>query len=203
MTVAELFHQYALGNDIDYSSLDENIIKQLVDTIMNDKNSSTARELAILQESKYNHLEGKLNYDGYKDNEFVEVKLRNLDTNNVRSRLNGEGNYTDYTWERFKHHLNDNPTLLVGGFIDGRLIYIFKFKYSSEGFINRITERLTSYFGNIDNERIPNHYLRSLSFNYSHYKDDAELIYVAPKDVLEANKQYINKELYGELAELV
>ena len=80
MTVEDLFHQYALGKAIDYKSLDENIIKQLVDTIMNDKNSSTARELAILKEANYKHLEGKLNYDGFNDNELVEVKLRKVIT---------------------------------------------------------------------------------------------------------------------------
>ena len=199
MTVEDLFHQYSLGKTIDYKSLDEDIIKQLVDTIINDKNSSTARELAILKEANYKHLEGKLNYDGFNDNEFVEVKLRNLDTSNPRSKLNGEGNYTDYTWERFKHHSEDNPTMLVGGFINGRMIYIFKFKYLSKGFLNRITERLTSFFGDITSVRKPNTFLRSLGFNYSHYKDDAELIYVAPKEVLENNKQYINKELYKRL----
>lgn len=200
MTIEELFHQYALGKNINYKSLDENIIKQLVTTIMNDKNSSMARESAILTESLYNHLEGKLNYDGYKDNEYAEVKLRNYDTSNEKSsKLNGEGSYSDYTWERYEHHSLDNPTLLVGGFIDGRLIYIFKFKYKSNNFHNRIVEKLTNFFGDKSLPRKPNTYLRSLGFNYSHYKDDAELIYIAPKEILCYNEKYINKNLFKRL----
>ena len=200
MTVDDLFYMYAIGKDINYKSLDPSIIKELLDEIMNDKNSSMARESVILKVAGYNHLEGKLDYDGYKDDEFAEVKLRNLDTTNLKSsKLNGEGSYSDYTWERYEHHLQDNPTMLVGGFIDGKLLYIFKFKYSSKDIHNRIVEKLTNFFGDKSLPRKPNTYLRSLGFNYSHYKDDAELIYIAPKEILCYNEKYINKNLFKRL----
>lgn len=200
MTVDDLFYMYAIGKDIDYKSLDPSIIKELLDKIMNDKNSSMARESVILKVAGYNHLEGKLNYDGFKDNEFVEVKLKNLDTSNLKSsKLNGEGSYSDYTWERYDHHLQDNPTILVGGFVDGKLIYIFKTKYSSKGIQNRIIERLTNFFGDKSSIRKPGTYLRSLDFNYSHYKDDCELIYIAPKEKICYNEKNINKELFKRI----
>ena len=200
MTVDDLFYMYAIGKDIDYKSLEPSIIKELLDKIMNDKNSSMARESVILKVAGYNHLEGKLNYDGFKDNEFVEVKLKNLDTYNLKSsKLNGEGSYSDYTWERYDHHLQDNPTILVGGFVDGKLIYIFKTKYSSKGIQNRIIERLTNFFGDKSLPRKPNTFLRSLGFNYSHYKDDCELIYIASKEDLCYNEKYINKELFKRI----
>ena len=200
MTVDDLFYMYAMGKDIDYKSLEPNVIKELLDKIMNDKNSSMARESVILKVAGYNHLEGKLNYDGFKDDEFVEVKLKNLDTSNLKSsKLNGEGSYSDYTWERYDHHLQDNPTILIGGFVDGKLIYIFKTKYSSKGIQNRIIERLTNFFGDKSLPRKPNTFLRSLGFNYSHYKDDCELIYIASKEDLCYNKKYINKELFKRI----
>ena len=200
MTVDDLFYKYAMRKDIDYKSLEPSVIKELLDKIMNDKNSSMARESVILKVAGYNHLEGKLDYDGYKDDELVEVKLRNLDTTNTKSsKLNGEGSYSDYTWERYDHHLQDNPTMLVGGFIDGKLIYIFKTKYSSKGIQNRIIERLTNFFGDKSLPRKPNTFLRNLGFNYSHYKDDCELIYVAPKEILCYNERNINKELFKRI----
>lgn len=200
MNTSDLFHKYALNESIDYKSLDEKVIKELLEQIINDKNSSMARETAILKEAGVEPLEGKLNYDGIKNGKFIEVKLRNLDTNREnQSKLNGEGSYSDYTWERYKKHSHDNPDLLVGGFIDGKLVYIFKFGYNDNSFQNRIKDRLTSFFGDINSERRPNHYLRSLSFTYNHYSSDAELIYIAPKDFLCNNKQYINKELFKRL----
>lgn len=200
MNADDLFYMYAMGKDIDYKSLEPNVIKELLDKIMNDKNSSMARESVILKVAGYNHLEGKLNYDGFKDDEFVEVKLKNLDTSNLKSsKLNGEGSYSDYTWERYDHHLQDNPTILVGGFVDGKLIYIFKIKYSSKGIQNRIIERLTNFFGDKSLPRKPNTFLRSLGFNYSHYKDDCELIYIASKEDLCYNEKYINKKLFKRI----
>lgn len=200
MNIEDLYFKYALNENIDYKNLDENIIKTLLSNIMNDKNSSMARESAILTCAGYIPLEGKLNYDGVKDEEFAEVKLRNYDTSRVsQSKLNGEGSYSDYTWTRYKKHLNDNPTLLIGGFIDGILIYVFKVKYNSKGLQARLKNKLTSFFGDIDSERKPNHYLRSLGFNYNHYADDAELIYIAPNNVLCNNKQYIGTALFKRL----
>lgn len=200
MTVDDLFYMYATDKDIDYKSLDPSIIKDLLDIIMNDKNSSTAREIAILKTAKYNHLEGKLDYDGYKDDEFVEVKSRNFDSKKQKnSKLKGEGNYTDYTWERYDHHYNDNPTMLIGGFVDGKLLYIFKTKYSNKGLQDRFIERLTNFFGNKSSIRKPGTYLRSLDFNYSHYKDDCELIYIAPKEKICYNEKNINKELFKRI----
>lgn len=200
MNIEDLYFKYALNENIDYKNLDEDVIKTLLSNIMNDKNSSMARESAILSCAGYNLLKGKLNYDGIKDGEFAEVKLRNYDTSRIsQSKLNGEGSYSDYTWNRYKKHLNDNPTLLIGGFVDGVLMYIFKVKYNSTGLQNRIKERLTSFFGDINSERKPNHFLRSLSFNYNHYANDAELIYIAPIDILCNNEKYIGKNLYQRL----
>lgn len=202
MDINELFHQYSLGKEIDYKSIDEETIKKLIDTIMNDKNSSTAREIVILEETGYKQIESKLDYDGIKDNDLAEVKLRNLDIRRLKNpKLNGEGSYSDYTWDRYKKHYQDNPTMLVGGFIDGKLMYIFKYKYQSMSFIDRIREKLTNYFGLENSERKPNTFLRSLSFNYTHYKDYADLVFVAPLDVLKNNENYFNKKLYKRLTE--
>lgn len=200
MNIDDLYFKYALNEAIDYKNLDEDIIKTLLNNIMNDKNSSMARESAILSCAKYIPLKSKLNYDGIKDNDFAEVKLRNYDTSrNLQSKLNGEGSYSDYTWDRYKKHLNDNPTLLIGGFINGILIYIFKVKYNSEGLQNRFKEKLTLFFGDINSKRKPNTYLRSLGFNYNHYANDAELIYIAPIDILCNNEKYISQKLYQRL----
>ena len=57
---------------------------------------------------------------------FCEAKPKNINTNDeVLKKLNGSGNFTDYTFSRFERDKKENPLMIVGGFIDGRLIYIY------------------------------------------------------------------------------
>lgn len=176
------------------------IIIQLIKQFINDKNSSTARERTILYECNYQPLLSKLGYDGQNEEGFCEVKLSNCDTSKQKpEKLNGSGSYSDYTWDRYHKHLKENPTLLIGGFIDGKLIYIFKIKYDSPKLKTHFYNKLYNYFGDSHLLRKPNHYLRSLQFNYKSYIDDAELIYIASKTKLEYYKSYIVKDLYERL----
>lgn len=63
----------------------------------------------------YQHKEGKIGYNGFKQDTFIpgktikcEAKPKNVDTSLKSLRkLNGGGNFTDYTFERFVRHLKD------------------------------------------------------------------------------------------------
>jgi hypothetical protein len=56
-----------------------------------------------------------------------EVKPQNTDS--PKKKLTGRGSFNDYTLERFNKDLENNPTILVSGFVGGKLIYVFEFKF--------------------------------------------------------------------------
>ena len=159
----------------------QNLISMLLDLTtqyFNDKNSSTVREFLVVTLSGFKSLQEKIGYNGYRhlgiggNKEFCEVKPKNITTDKLNKKLDGGGNFTDYSWRKFARHKIENPTMLIGGFIDGRLIYIFSFKFNSDIFLNRIKEQLEKNFPNGDEI---NKYLRSASFSLNAYKDSKDL----------------------------
>ena len=59
--------------------------------------------------------------------EWCEVKPQN--TNSTKKKLNGSGSFNDYTRERFEKDLKQDPTILTSGFVEGKIIFIFEFKF--------------------------------------------------------------------------
>ena len=181
----------------------EYIISILLDILteyFNDKNSSTVRESVIVSLSGFEPRKQKIGYNGYKTDsvsgevEHCEAKPANINTNNKKvKKLNGRANFTDYTWERFEKNKCDNPLMIVGGFIDGRLIYIFKFKFNSaREFLERLEKQLQKRFPKGDME---GNYLRSASFGFKYYKEceDLEIDVFVDKQELSNFKPLYNK----------
>lgn len=157
-----------------------NLTSMLIDLTtqyFNDKNSSTLREFLVVSLSGFNHISKKIGYNGYRHagigdkKEFCEVKPVNITSENTK-KLNGYGNFTDYSWKKFKRHKKENPIMLVAGFIDGKLIYILSFKFNCKGFQNRIEEQLKRQYPDGDES---GKYLRSASFSLRHYKEAKDL----------------------------
>lgn len=188
----------------------DNLISMLLDlltTYYNDLNSSTMRELAVAVIAGYKPNPEKLGYNGFRHNtligavEHCEIKPRNIrsdaPTKNAR-KLNGEGNFTDYTWEKFRRHQEDNPNMLVAGFLDGRLIHIFEFSFNEQNFTSRLQEQLKHRFPNGD---ITGQYLRSAQFLFKHYKAARSLktIYTASNQELIKAQLHITKGVFEHL----
>lgn len=115
------------------------ILVDLLTMYINDKNSSTIREFITVTLAGYKHKEGKIGYNGFKQDTFIpgktimcEAKPKNVDTNLKSLRkLNGGGNFTDYTFGRLKRdRIEENLNMLISGFIDGKLIYILEFPFN-------------------------------------------------------------------------
>lgn len=121
----------------------ETIKSCLIDLLtiyINDKNSSTLREYLTVTIAGYTHNTSKIGYNGYKLSvpEIAincEAKSKNIsmqdfidyENGNRHSKpgkLNGGGNFTDYTHARFNKDKNNNLNMLISGFIDGKLIFI-------------------------------------------------------------------------------
>lgn len=164
------------------------ILLDLLTTYFNDLNSSTMRELVVALIARYEPNEEKLGYNGYRQNtltgivEHCEIKPRNVrrdSTAKTPKKLDGGGNFTDYSWGKFERHKEENPNMLTAGFVDGQLIYILEFSFKEQSFTSRLQEQLERRFPNGD---VTGQYLRSASFTFNHYKDVESLnpIFILP-----------------------
>lgn len=125
------------------------MLAELIEMYMTDKNSSTLREIVTVRVAGYKHSEEKLGYNGFKEEQgrkkMCEVKPVNVNEGE-RKKLNGGGNFTDYRWSRFERDSEENPNMLVSGFVSGKLIYILEFPFNCPSFKERIEEQLRSGF---------------------------------------------------------
>lgn len=191
----------------------EQLISMLTDLLtayFNDLNSSTLRETVVVRLAGFQPTSEKLGYDGYRHDaasgkvEHCEVKPKNIQSATKaksKPKLSGQGNFTDYTWKRFHKNLKDNPRMLVAGFIDGRLIYIFEFDFKEEDFTAKLRAVLARRFPN--GENIEGEYLRSASFSFGNYANSTSLKTrcFATKEELEDffSKGQITRQIFDHL----
>ncbi len=189
------------------------IFTDLLTIYINDKNSSSIREFITVKLAGYEHLKSKIGYNGFRHSSeigskalFCEAKPKHFDTeehlkwkNKERktspSKLNGGGNFTDYTLARFQKDLKENPNMLVSGFVNGKLIYIFEFEFNTKEFSENLKKQLEKHFPDGDKS---NKYLRSANFDYKDFilNENVKTIYLVSKEELNENKEYINKEFF-------
>lgn len=202
------------------NSSKETVVSLFTDILtmyINDKNSSTIREYITVIMSGYSHSENKIGFNGFKQNSIVggnpiacEAKPKNFNTedllsfhNNTRktrpSKLSGNGNFSDYTFARLKKDIEENPHMLVSGFVDGKLLYILEFPFNTEIFTNKLKTQLIKNFP--DGKDKLGHFLRSANFDYRDYIESKEIkrIYILPKSELENYKEFINDKFYNKL----
>ena len=201
-------HTEISGNLLDKSK--DNLISMLLDLLTgyyNDLNSSTMRELVVAVLAGYQPNSEKLGYNGFRQNvltgkvEHCEIKPRNVRSDSTAKnprKLDGGGNFTDYSWAKFERHQKENPNMLVAGFVDGKLIYIFEFSFNEKDFTARLQKQLENKFPNGDISGI---YLRSAQFSFIHYKDaeSLETIYVTPMPELINTQPYMTRALFKHL----
>ena len=181
------------------------ILTDLITMYINDKNSSTLREFLTVSIAGYNHTEGKIGYNGYKHTNYdkpimCEAKPKNVSSDGGR-KLNGGGNFTDYTHERLERDLNQNLQMLVSGFVDGRLIYIIEFPFKCKSFVSKLKKQLNKRFPNGDKS---GEYLRSASFSYRDYIGckDLKIVFCLPKSELKKYEKNIVRDFYKFLMEV-
>jgi len=180
------------------------ILVDLLTMYINDKNSSTLREFITVTFAGYTHKEKKIGYNGFKQDAFsgktinCEAKPKNVDTNSKSpDRLRGYGNFSDYTFKRLeKDSKEEDLNMLVSGFVDGRLVYIFEFPFRNSAFVNNLREQLMRRFPK--GKDIPTEYLRSASFDYKHFINykDLKIVYLCSKGELRKHQKYIVKGFY-------
>ncbi len=181
------------------------ILLDLLTMYFNDKNSSTLREYMLVTVSGFTPSEEKLGYNGYRQTtidgkrvvENCEAKPKNINTNKAKiTKLSGGGGFNDYTFERLEKHKKENPTVLVGGFIDGKLIHVFRFSFNSHPFVKRLRKQLLKKYPN--GKDVKGDWLRSATFGLNDYKNIADLSVdvLVSKNVLLGFRKYITRPLY-------
>jgi hypothetical protein len=180
---------------------------------INDRNSSTIREFLTVTIAGYSHSNTKIGFNGYRHNSvgkaiFCEAKPKNFNTkdyedykNGLRkgspSKLNGGGNFTDYTHNRLVKDIAENPNMLISGFVDGQLMFIFEFPFNTPSFVERLKKQLDKMFPRGD---IEGSYLRGANFTFKDYQNDNfKVIFITTKEVLKNNKPYFSNDIYNFL----
>ncbi len=149
----------------------------------------------------YELSEGKLGYNGYRlaapnsMPSFCEAKpvnVRRLEDGRPNRKLNGGGNFSDYTHERLERDLEKNPQILVSGFVDGKLVYIIEFPFRClEARLRMVLEK---HFPG--RSRLANQYLRSANFTFRDYQNCLDLRLVHCAENLDNFKDCLSREFY-------
>ncbi len=175
----------------------------LLTLYINDKNSSKLREIITAIISDCEILTEKLGYNGFRIETpntkiFCEIKPKNVNTPCVK-KLDGRGQFTDYTPERFEKDKKINLKILISGFIDGKLIYIIEIPFNC--LEKHILNKLRKKFG--DNlERKKGNYLRTLEFSYLSYKNCEYIELIFLSENIEEYKNCLTKPFYEFLKSL-
>ena len=178
-----------------------NCFADILNWYANDVNSSTLRELITMLKAGYSPQPAriKLGYNGKTSGgKPCEIKPVNIRSDSG-DKLNGGGNFSDFTYDRFDKYQQDNLLMLASGFVDGRLIYILEFPFSYPPFMNRLEEQLTRHFKR--GERLPGQFLRSAQFSFIHYKDCPQLKVIYKEPNINGFKGFLTGRLFNYLSE--
>ena len=168
----------------------------LLDMYLNDKNSSTLREEITLMVSNVFSVNKKLSYDGFDvyGNHYEVKPLNIISSKPLKKKLDGSGSYNDLTWARHRKYLLERPFVLISGFIDGHLAYIFEVPYSI--FSSKIEQKLMENLGENDQKF---KYLRSFKFTYKDWIEASpKPIFITDIEELK-NPRYYNRNFLSFL----
>ncbi len=221
-TLAKILKTYSMESHQAYATQIHGLSKDaiialftdLLTTYINDKNSSTLREFITVSTAGYKHNTNKIGFNGFKHTTTgksiaCEAKPKNIASQDLEDykagvrrtfhKLRGNGNFTDYTWARFNKDKKENLNMLVSGFVDGKLIYLLEFPFSTNSFTNKLETQLQKQFPNGDKV---NEYLRSASFAYKDFIDSKELKTIYCSSNLENYQDFIVRDFYQKLLEI-
>ena len=101
----------------------------------------------------------------------------------------------------FKDRKEKDLNLLVSGFVDGRLIYLFEFPFQTNSLLQHLRKQLKKRFNGVKDKK--NQYLRSANFDFRHYSNSSNLkiIFKLNNSEIKNYEKYINKKMFKFLTE--
>jgi hypothetical protein len=101
--------------------------KLLLNMYLNDKNSSSARQLVTARVCGYNNSFKKLGFDALDQfGNHKEIKPTNK-ISTTKIKYNGQFGFSDYTGDRFGKDVHANVHVLQSFFVDGLIRYVLEF----------------------------------------------------------------------------
>ena len=200
--IMDLTYALSIGSKEDFQHLLDKQTKEvlkkalarLLEKYLNDKNSSTLRELLVLRIRGCQPLKGKLGPNGVQGDIPYEVKPRNV-LSGENKKLNGSGNFTDLTDERLAKYLEQGLRVLVAGFVDGNLIYVLELPIRClESTLKKQLQRL--------GPRQKGTYLRSGRFSYRNYIECPEVNLVFLRSEWEQYSKFLTRDFHTYLRRL-
>jgi hypothetical protein len=160
----------------------DKIIFELIHEMANDNNSSKFREEITLNICNYENSPGKLGEDGIDPvtNRKIEVKPQNgHNRNDTIKKLNGGGQFTDFTHSRIQKCIDNDILMVVSGFYNGKLKFIVQFDFNSPTFLNHIKNKVCKALPEGDQK---SKYCRTADFGWNKWKDanNLKLMYISP-----------------------
>ena len=148
----------------------DTIIYELISEAANDDNSSKFREDITLDMCGYESSPGKLGEDGTDptNGRKIEVKPQNGHNKNNIKKLNGGGQFTDFTHQRIQKYKENDILMVVSGFYEGKLKFIVQFDFTSPTFLEHITSKVCKALPEGDES---SRYCRSADFGWNKWKD--------------------------------
>lgn len=217
--LAKILKTYSVESHQAYANQVHNLSKDaiialftdLLTTYINDKNSSTLREFITVSLAGYEHSSNKIGFNGFKHTTTgkaiaCEAKPKNVSSQDLEAyqagirktfhKLRGDGNFTDYTWARFHKDKTENLNMLVSGFVDGKLIYLLEFPFSTKSFTSKLETQLQKQFPEGDEV---NKYLRGANFSYKDFIESKKLKIIYCTSDLEHHQNFIVRDFYQKL----
>lgn len=159
---------------------------ELLDIYMNDKNSSTMRELITTILAGYQDIPGKLGRDAVDPATGKEKECKPKNYNGT-SPQRGEGCFNDYTRKRFNQDLNDDLDIVGSLFVNGKCAFVAEYNISA------IKDKLDKQIHD-KCEVKGNSYVRSASWSYDSYiNHDSFKIHYIDRSVIEENPKCMVK----------
>jgi hypothetical protein len=173
--VSQAKMNFALANVPTDLSPESLALYNLIEGCANDVNGATFREEMTCVVAGYENIPGKLGYDAkdLKKKRFVEIKPKNFHESEPKRKLNGGGNFTDFTWARDKKYSDDDVVMCVSGFCHGQLVYVVEFDYNAKDFRHKIRNTVRRSLPDGD---VKGRYCRTVGFSYLDWKQSSPVV---------------------------
>ncbi len=184
---------YALGAEKVNDDKDRQLY-ELARVVLSSPQAGTIREIPIAFVCNRTWSTTPGGYDVLDKN--VEIKTKCIltepgilgETITKNPKHNGLGKFAKWTWARHKKYLDDNVIISIGGYTNGRLLFVIDFPYVN--LKEYAEEKLTKQFPDGD---VVGVYLNTLDFSWLRFKDGEFRVRFVSKYIEESRAHFVKK----------
>lgn len=145
----EMFSAYSTDNQTLVAEMilqDPNLALALIQNFMKDKlSNSLMRERVVARNEGVIHSFAMHDYDGRKNNRPVEIKNEQHNSGGRRDQIVGGAAFSGIEdYHQIQRLVDDNPIMLLSGWVDGKLAYTVEFDFNDSTIADRLTRAVKS-----------------------------------------------------------